>query len=108
MLTQKKPVSFRDKVYAVVAKIKKGQVMTYGEVARMAGRPGAARAVGTAMKENPYPKHIFTAHVLFLKRSFVTVRYFLSCMERAGDMVWDCARLEQRLWVQRAINMMRY
>lgn len=58
MLTQKKPVSFRDKVYAVVAKIKKGQVMTYGEVARMAGRPGAARAVGTAMKENPDPKHV--------------------------------------------------
>lgn len=49
---------FRERVYAVVARIKKGQVLTYGEVARRAGRPGAARAVGTAMKENPDPKRV--------------------------------------------------
>lgn len=58
MPTQKKLVSFRDKVYAVVAKIRKGQVMTYGEVARMAGRPGAARAVGIVMSHNTDTKHV--------------------------------------------------
>lgn len=30
-----------------------GQTLTYGEVALLAGRPGAARAVGRAVKTNP-------------------------------------------------------
>lgn len=37
--------------------IPKGKTMTYGEVARKAGRPGAARAVGTIMSHN-YEKDI--------------------------------------------------
>lgn len=32
-----------------------GETVTYGELAAMAGRPGAARAVGTAMATNPVP-----------------------------------------------------
>lgn len=50
--------TFRERVYTVVATIPKGKVLTYGEVARRAGRPGAARAVGTAMRENPDPKRV--------------------------------------------------
>lgn len=50
--------SFRQRVYAAVAKIPLGSVLTYGAVARRAGRPGAARAVGTAMKENHDPKRV--------------------------------------------------
>ena len=49
----KKNISFTQKVYAVVARIPRGSVMTYGEVARRAGRPGAARAVGNIMHHNP-------------------------------------------------------
>jgi O-6-methylguanine DNA methyltransferase len=45
--------SFTEKVYAVVAKIPKGSVMTYKEVARRAGRPKAYRAVGNIMNRNP-------------------------------------------------------
>ena len=30
-----------------------GQTLSYGEVALLAGRPGAARAVGQAVKANP-------------------------------------------------------
>jgi len=30
-----------------------GQTISYGEVALLAGRPGAARAVGQAVKANP-------------------------------------------------------
>ncbi len=48
----KKEISFADKVRAVVAKIPKGKTMTYGEVAKKAGFPGAARAVGGVMKNN--------------------------------------------------------
>jgi len=32
-----------------------GQTVTYGELARMAGRPGAARAVGRVMASNRWP-----------------------------------------------------
>lgn len=56
--SQTKQSSFRERVYDIVAQIRKGSVLTYGEVAKRAGRPGAARAVGTAMKENPYPKRV--------------------------------------------------
>lgn len=44
---------FARRVYAVVARIPYGQVRTYGEVAEAAGRPGAARAVGRLMANNP-------------------------------------------------------
>jgi methylated-DNA-[protein]-cysteine S-methyltransferase len=47
---------FAKKVYAIVAKIPKGKVMTYGQVAKKAGKPGAARAVGTIMSRNYNPK----------------------------------------------------
>ena len=46
---------FTQKVLAVVAKIPRGKVMSYGEVAAAAGSPGAARAVGTIMKHNDDP-----------------------------------------------------
>lgn len=47
--------AFADKVRAIVRKIPKGKAMTYGEVAKAAGFPGAARAVGGMMKNNYDP-----------------------------------------------------
>ena len=47
------PTPFLRKVYAVVRAIPRGRVLTYAEVARAAGSPGAARAVGQAMRRNP-------------------------------------------------------
>lgn len=46
-------ISFRDKVYDITKKIPRGKVATYGQLARLAGSPGAARAVGMCMKTNP-------------------------------------------------------
>ncbi|MGH7668975.1 MAG: MGMT family protein [Gemmatimonadaceae bacterium] len=37
------------RIYAVVRKIPRGRVATYGQVARVAGLPGGARQVGYAM-----------------------------------------------------------
>lgn len=51
-------MTFRDKVYEVVAKIPKGSVMTYKQVAIAAGKPKAARAVGYFMKTNPYAPQV--------------------------------------------------
>lgn len=38
------------RIYAVVRKIPRGRVMTYGDVAELAGLPRAARVVGYAMR----------------------------------------------------------
>lgn len=42
--------SFAPRVLAVVRRIPPGRVATYGDVAAMAGRPRAARAVGNIMR----------------------------------------------------------
>jgi O-6-methylguanine DNA methyltransferase len=44
------PREFTARVLAVVRRIPTGRVATYGDVAAMAGRPRAARAVGNIMK----------------------------------------------------------
>ncbi|MGE0593313.1 MAG: MGMT family protein [Vicinamibacterales bacterium] len=42
---------FRQRVLRVVRRIPRGRVATYGDVARLAGRPRAWRAVGTVLRE---------------------------------------------------------
>ena len=46
---------FQQKVLRTIGKIPPGETMTYGEVAKKAGKPGAARAVGNVMASNPIP-----------------------------------------------------
>ena len=46
---------FRVRVMAELARVPYGQVTTYGSLAAKAGRPAAARAVGTFMNRNPIP-----------------------------------------------------
>ena len=42
-------------VYQAVAQIPFGEVRSYGQIARQAGRPKAARFVGNCMASNPFP-----------------------------------------------------
>jgi methylated-DNA-[protein]-cysteine S-methyltransferase len=44
---------FQRRVVEVLRTTRPGQTISYGEVALLAGRPGAARAVGRAVKTNP-------------------------------------------------------
>lgn len=53
--TKKTMPSFVSAVHKIVRGIRKGQVMTYGAVAEKAGFPGAARAVGSLMRQNYDP-----------------------------------------------------
>ncbi len=46
---------FRHRVLETVRRIPAGTTMSYGTVAEAAGNPGAARAVGTIMKQNIDP-----------------------------------------------------
>lgn len=45
-------MSFQEKVYEIVKKIPKGKTLTYKEVAKLAGRPKAYRAVGNILNKN--------------------------------------------------------
>ena len=42
--------AFRARVLAAVRSIPRGRVATYGDIAELAGAPGAARAVGNVMR----------------------------------------------------------
>jgi O-6-methylguanine DNA methyltransferase len=53
--TASDPGPFAARVLTVVRRIPVGRVATYGDVARLAGRPRAARAVGNIMKGNRRP-----------------------------------------------------
>ncbi len=53
-LAERATTPFLRDVYRVVAAIPPGATMSYGAVAAAAGRPGAARAVGSAMARNPF------------------------------------------------------
>lgn len=53
------PPNFYEQVYAVVRRIPRGKVTSYGRIAQMLGQPRAARAVGYALnalkdKDNEY------------------------------------------------------
>jgi methylated-DNA-[protein]-cysteine S-methyltransferase len=50
--------SSQQAVYRAVSSIPYGHTAAYGQVARMAGHPRAARFVGTTMANNPYPVFI--------------------------------------------------
>ncbi len=46
---------FHRRVFATARAIAPGDTVTYGELARRLGTPGAARAVGQALGANPFP-----------------------------------------------------
>lgn len=47
--------AFHRDVYEIARRIPAGETTTYGEIAKVLGMPGAARAVGQALGRNPFP-----------------------------------------------------
>lgn len=56
---------FFESVYEVVEQIPCGMVATYGQVAKLAGRPRLARHVGFALHANPRPGIVPCHRVVF-------------------------------------------
>lgn len=50
-------MSFNEQVWALCARVPRGQVTTYGEIARALGTK-AYRAVGNALNKNPYAPEV--------------------------------------------------
>ena len=53
-----KGTEFQVKVWRAIAKIPKGEVRTYKELAKIIKKPKAIRAVANACGKNPYPIRI--------------------------------------------------
>ena len=56
---------FTRRIYEIVREIPYGKVMSYGQVARLAGNPRGARGVGFALHRNPEPGVIPCHRVVF-------------------------------------------
>lgn len=63
-----------EKIYEVVKSIPKGKVMTYGQVAMLAGNPRWARVVGYALHVNPQPG-IIPCHRVVMKDGSVSTGF---------------------------------
>lgn len=59
----KKTNPFNGKCYAILRKVPKGKITTYGEIAR-ALKSKAYRAVGNAMNRNPYAPEVACHRVI--------------------------------------------
>jgi len=55
MLPLEQESPFRRAVYEALLRVPPGRVVSYGALARLCGREGAARAVGRAVAANPWP-----------------------------------------------------
>ncbi|WP_455673613.1 MGMT family protein [Phocaeicola sp.] len=49
---------FYEEVYSIVKEIPAGRVMTYGQIARLIGKPQCSRRVGQAMFHAPEGQHL--------------------------------------------------
>lgn len=58
---------FSEKVFNMVKQIPRGQVATYGQVARAIGSPRSARYVGYALRNNPEPGDVIPCHRVVFK-----------------------------------------
>ncbi|MBI3324493.1 MAG: MGMT family protein [Candidatus Omnitrophica bacterium] len=84
----RRPSAFALGVYAIVKRIPPGQVRSYAWVARRLGKPGASRAVGQALKRNPWPL-------------LVPCHRVIRSDGRLGGYAWGAARKRRLLVAER-------
>jgi O-6-methylguanine DNA methyltransferase len=53
--SRRRLTDFQKEVYRITSQIPLGEVRSYKWIARRLGKPKATRAVGQALKRNPYP-----------------------------------------------------
>jgi AraC family transcriptional regulator of adaptative response/methylated-DNA-[protein]-cysteine methyltransferase len=84
-----KGTPFQLRVWEALLRIPEGRVLAYGDVARQAGAPGAVRAVGTAIGQNP---------VAYL----IPCHRVIQATGALGDYHWGAARKRALLALERA------
>lgn len=82
--------NFQIKVWEALLRIQPGQVMSYGQLATLAGAPGAARAVGTAMAANTVG-YLIPCHRV-IRCDGETGNYRWGATRKAALLAWEAAR----------------
>jgi O-6-methylguanine DNA methyltransferase len=81
--------SFAKKVYQKLYSTKKGTLLSYGELAAKAGKPKAARAVGTLMKKNSFPI-VVPCHRVYAKSG--AEHFSITCLNKRPALCADKTR----------------
>ena len=95
-----------NKVYDMVAKIPKGKVATYGQIAQMLGNPRGARTVGWAMQVTPKELNI-PCHRVVNKKGMLAPHYVFGSSETQRALLEEegieflengCINMKKSLW----------
>jgi methylated-DNA-protein-cysteine methyltransferase-like protein len=105
-----KQTPFTKNVIAVILKIPKGKVATYGQVAKLAGKPGSSRAVGWILHSCskayalPWQRVLNSQGKISFKKGSSEFRKQKSLLEREGIEVSVSGQLNLKacLWKKRA------
>ena len=96
---------FTREIYEQVKKIPAGRVACYGQIAFLAGRPGASRAVGYALHHNPEPG-VIPCHRVVFKDGSVTDGFAFggpevqrALLEREGILFGPDGRIDMKKYM---------
>jgi AraC family transcriptional regulator of adaptative response/methylated-DNA-[protein]-cysteine methyltransferase len=82
--------NFQLKVWEALLRIPPGSVVSYGDIARYLGEPGASRAVGNALARNPVPVIIPCHRVISSLGEFGNYHYGEA--RKIALLGWEMAR----------------
>ncbi len=85
-----KGTNFQIKVWEALMRIPEGQVVSYEDLARAVGNPGASRAVGNAVGKNPVA-YIIPCHRV-IRRAGVIGNYHWGAERKKALLGWEWAR----------------
>jgi AraC family transcriptional regulator, regulatory protein of adaptative response / methylated-DNA-[protein]-cysteine methyltransferase len=85
-----KGTNFQVKVWEALMRIPEGKVVSYEDLARAVGNPGASRAVGTAVGKNPVA-YIIPCHRV-IKRVGVIGNYHWGAERKKAILGWEWAK----------------
>jgi AraC family transcriptional regulator of adaptative response/methylated-DNA-[protein]-cysteine methyltransferase len=88
-----KGTPFQTQVWRALLRIPTGATMTYGQLAAALGRPGAARAVGTACKVNPIAFLIPCHRVI--RETGALGGYRWGLVRKRAMLAWEAARCQE-------------
>lgn len=88
-----KGTDFQLKVWETLLKIPKGQLATYGSIAKQISRPKASRAVGTAIGDNPVA-YLIPCHRV-IQSSGVFGGYHWGSVRKTAMIGWEAAQTDQ-------------
>jgi O-6-methylguanine DNA methyltransferase len=83
---------FKQKVLRIVAKIPKGEAMTYKELAEKAGNPKAYRAVANILAKNRNPK--IPCHRVIENNNLIGGYYFFISIAGQKHWLFGCRKNE--------------